>query len=114
MDEPIRGSCLCGGVRFEVTQPLSRVAHCHCSRCRKHSGAGALVMGRVPANSPAGKAGVQEGDVILALNGQPIDVENQFIEVLFQFNPGDTVQATVQRGAEQLEVSVTLAERKTE
>ena len=48
MDEPLRGSCLCGGIRFEVTQPLVRVAHCHCSRCRKHSGAFGLTVARVP------------------------------------------------------------------
>ena len=34
----IPGSCLCGGVRFEVTPPFERSSHCHCSRCRKHSG----------------------------------------------------------------------------
>ena len=46
--EPVRGSCLCGGVRYEVTMPFRRANYCHCSRCRKHSGAGALVMGRAP------------------------------------------------------------------
>lgn len=34
-----RGSCLCGGVRFEVDLPLLAANHCHCSRCQKHSGA---------------------------------------------------------------------------
>src|SRR5947199_9417807 len=34
----IRGSCLCGGVRFEVQPPFLRAGHCHCERCRKHSG----------------------------------------------------------------------------
>jgi hypothetical protein len=46
--EPIRGSCLCGGVRFEVTAPFRRANHCHCSRCRKHSGTFGLTQGRVP------------------------------------------------------------------
>jgi hypothetical protein len=46
--EVVAGSCLCGGVRFEVTLPFRRASHCHCSRCRKHSGAGALTQGRVP------------------------------------------------------------------
>jgi hypothetical protein len=46
--ERVRGSCLCGGVRFEVTQPFSRSSHCHCSRCRKHSGTFGLTMVRVP------------------------------------------------------------------
>ena len=48
MVDAVRGSCLCGGVRFEVEPPFRRSSYCHCSRCRKHSGAGALVIGRVP------------------------------------------------------------------
>jgi hypothetical protein len=43
----VGGSCLCGGVRFEVELPFRRANVCHCSRCRKHSGAGGLVQGRV-------------------------------------------------------------------
>ena len=35
---PIKGSCLCGGVAFELTGPPMRVVHCHCSRCRKARG----------------------------------------------------------------------------
>jgi hypothetical protein len=46
--EPVTGSCLCGGVRFEVTQPFRRASHCHCSRCRRHSGTFGLTQGRVP------------------------------------------------------------------
>ena len=46
--EPLTGSCLCGGVRFEVTRPFRRASHCHCSRCRKHSGTFGLTQGRVP------------------------------------------------------------------
>jgi hypothetical protein len=45
---PVTGSCLCGGVRFEVTLPFRRASHCHCSRCRKHSGTFGLTQGRVP------------------------------------------------------------------
>ena len=42
------GSCLCGGVRFEVDLPFRRANHCHCSFCRKHSGTFGLTQGRVP------------------------------------------------------------------
>jgi hypothetical protein len=35
-------------VRFEITQPFRRANHCHCSRCRKHSGAFGETQGRVP------------------------------------------------------------------
>src|SRR5918996_1112030 len=44
----VEGSCLCGGVAFEVELPFRRANVCHCSRCRKHSGGPGLVQGRVP------------------------------------------------------------------
>jgi len=37
---PIKGSCLCGAVAFEMTDTPIRVNHCHCSRCRKVRGTG--------------------------------------------------------------------------
>src|SRR5919204_246146 len=46
--EVVSGSCLCGGVRFEVTLPFRRGNHFHRSRCRKHSGTFGLTQGRVP------------------------------------------------------------------
>jgi hypothetical protein len=39
MDAKMRGSCLCGGLRYELTAPLQRVVHCHCAMCRKATGA---------------------------------------------------------------------------
>jgi hypothetical protein len=47
MDKAIGGSCLCGGVRFRVVLPFIRANHCHCSRCRKHSGAAVCTQARV-------------------------------------------------------------------
>ena len=35
----IRGSCLCGDVRFEIDGVLKGASHCHCSMCRKAHGA---------------------------------------------------------------------------
>jgi hypothetical protein len=32
------GSCLCGGVTFEITGPMRPVVGCHCTQCRKQSG----------------------------------------------------------------------------
>jgi hypothetical protein len=34
----VKGSCLCGGVAFEMTGTPKIVNHCHCSRCRKVRG----------------------------------------------------------------------------
>lgn len=35
----IKGSCLCGGVVFAISGPVTAIQLCHCSRCRKASGA---------------------------------------------------------------------------
>jgi hypothetical protein len=40
----IRGSCLCGGVQFELDGAVGPFELCHCSRCRKASGS-AFVAG---------------------------------------------------------------------
>lgn len=34
----LKGSCLCGDVRYELDAPLGMIGICHCSRCRKSSG----------------------------------------------------------------------------
>ena len=33
------GSCLCGQVRYRIEGPVSNMSNCHCTDCRKHSGA---------------------------------------------------------------------------
>jgi len=40
----ITGSCLCGGVRFEIERVTGPFELCHCNRCRKVSGS-AFVAG---------------------------------------------------------------------
>ena len=47
----VMGSCLCGAVRFEVRGPFLRASHCHCSRCRKHSGTAVCTQARVRRES---------------------------------------------------------------
>lgn len=33
-----KGSCLCGGVRYEIDGEVEKASNCHCSLCRKMSG----------------------------------------------------------------------------
>ena len=35
----LKGSCLCGGITYEINAPLRDVINCHCSMCRKAHGA---------------------------------------------------------------------------
>lgn len=34
----LRGSCLCGAIRYEIAGPLAGALNCHCSMCRKAHG----------------------------------------------------------------------------
>jgi hypothetical protein len=43
----LQGSCLCEGVRFEVTEPFASVSYCHCMNCKRISGGTGTVSGRV-------------------------------------------------------------------
>lgn len=45
----LRGSCLCGAVRYEIDGAIDEIHHCHCSRCRKAHGAAFSTFGRIAA-----------------------------------------------------------------
>ncbi|MDP1540178.1 MAG: GFA family protein [Moraxellaceae bacterium] len=34
----IKGSCLCGGIRYEYQGEINEISMCHCSQCRKAQG----------------------------------------------------------------------------
>jgi len=53
---PIHGSCLCGGVEFEIDGPLTAPLNCHCSLCRKQHGAAfrSRMRGEKVANEASG------------------------------------------------------------
>ena len=47
----LRGSCLCGGVQFELSEPPEALRYCHCESCKKLSGGIGTVNGRVPSTA---------------------------------------------------------------
>jgi S1-C subfamily serine protease len=65
----------------------------------------------VVAGSPAEAAGMQQGDVVTALNLQRVGEQVSLVGALFQYQPGDTVQLTVQRGYVSFRVEISLVER---
>lgn len=48
---PLTGGCLCGAVRFEVTEPLESAGYCHCTRCQRRTGTAASAQARVAPGS---------------------------------------------------------------
>ena len=48
MSDPSRtGGCLCGGVRFELTEPAPAAGYCHCTRCQRRTGTAASAQARI-------------------------------------------------------------------
>jgi hypothetical protein len=47
-ERPLQGGCLCGAVRYEVTEPFLSAGYCHCTRCQRRTGTGSSLNGRVP------------------------------------------------------------------
>jgi hypothetical protein len=47
----MRGSCLCGGVRFEVEAAPDSLRYCHCTSCKKLSGGAGTVNFGVPPSA---------------------------------------------------------------
>ena len=39
-DYSIQGGCLCGAVRFELTEEPFGAGYCHCTRCQRRTGTG--------------------------------------------------------------------------
>jgi hypothetical protein len=50
-DLPLTGGCLCGGVRYEITEPLVTASYCHCTRCQRRTGTAASAQARVAPGS---------------------------------------------------------------
>ncbi len=48
---PLTGGCLCGAVRFEVTEPLVSSDYCHCTRCQRRTGTAASPGARIAPGS---------------------------------------------------------------
>ena len=74
----------------------------------------ALVMLSVEAESPAGLAGITLGDVLVQLEGEPVADTDDIQTVLNRSKIGETIRASILRGGELREVTLTLAERPGE
>jgi S1-C subfamily serine protease len=77
------------------------------------SGSSAVLVVHVEPASPADNAGVVLGDVVLELEGKPVEDTGDIQQLLGSSKIGQTLQATVLRGGTPLKLSITLADRPT-
>jgi serine protease Do len=77
---------------------------------------GALVMGDAQSpgiipNSPASKAGIKTGDVIIAIEGKKLSVKQTLSDIVSQYKIGDTIKLTIIRDGKEQTLSLVLEER---
>jgi serine protease Do len=70
---------------------------------------GAYVTGVGPG-TPASRAGLKPGDIIVRIGDGHLDEETQFLNALFNYQPGDLVEIEVMRGDQRVVLDVTLIE----
>lgn len=71
-----------------------------------------IYVAEVIEGSPAEAAGIRAGDIITRIGDLPIDANHPFINVLFNFKPGDEVTVELVRRSRVLQVKLTLGESR--
>ncbi|HVP66239.1 MAG TPA: DegQ family serine endoprotease [Anaeromyxobacteraceae bacterium] len=74
---------------------------------------GALIEQVVP-KTPAAKAGLKVGDVVVAVNGKPVEVPGQLTRAVAAVSPGNKVTVTVLRDSKKEDFVLTVAKRPDE
>lgn len=64
--------------------------------------------------SPADKAGLEENDIILEINGLPITQEQSLVRLLGKYDPNEVITLKVLKDGEEKEMKVTLGEFEVE
>ena len=98
------GSYLGIGVA-EITQERARALN-----LREEYG---VEITRVEEESPAAKAGIKQGDVVLEYNGQRVEGVEQFMRIVRETPPGRDVRLSVHRNGATQQIAVRTASRRT-
>jgi len=75
---------------------------------------GVLVRNFPTEDTPAKKAGLQPGDVIITADGQPVDRVSTLQRIVRNHNPGETIEIEAMRYGQRKTFRVTLMEAKTD
>jgi hypothetical protein len=96
---PLTGGCMCGAVRFEVTEPLVSAGYCHCTRCQRRTGAAAGAS----AHIAPGSLRVTAGEELVRAWEPPDGFAKMFCSAcgsaLFARNPANPDVTSVRMGA---------------
>ena len=78
---------------------------------RAPDGAAAVMVMSVDRHGPGTAAGMHQGDVIVALDGQPVGSVSSMLRALGPESVGTTIVLAVRRGGESLDVHLVVGER---
>lgn len=70
---------------------------------------GGVRANAIVTDSPAERAGVREGDSVVAIQGQPVSDPEGAVATVRRSLPGQSISLVVQRGAQRIQLSATLA-----
>jgi serine protease Do len=73
-----------------------------------------VILSDVAPHGPAETAGIEQGDVVLSIDGKPMREARDLTLAVFQRSPGDQMQMEIQRGAERKTITVAVLELKNE
>jgi serine protease Do len=100
-----RGSVVRGYIGIQIQPVTAEIAE----SLNLKEARGALVA-EPQTDSPAVKAGIQAGDVITAVNGNPVKDARELSRTIGAMAPNTTVKLTVLRSGKEMQLSLTLAE----
>jgi hypothetical protein len=96
---PLLGGCLCGGVRFEVTEPPASAGYCHCTRCQRRTGTAAAASARIVPGSLRILSGAELIRAFEPDDGFAKDFCSACGAALWARNPADPDVISVRMGA---------------
>ncbi|HEX2940271.1 MAG TPA: trypsin-like peptidase domain-containing protein [Rhodopila sp.] len=73
-----------------------------------------VVIAGLDRTGPAARAGIHQGDVVVAVNGDHIDSSRGLIRAVASVTPGNMVHVTVRRQGRDLDIPVNVGRRPTE
>jgi serine protease Do len=73
---------------------------------------GGITISDVEPKGPAGQAGLQSGDTIIAVEGQPVKTGDDLVNDISNRKPGSKVRLTIVRGGSKQDLTVTIADRE--
>jgi type II secretory pathway component PulC len=76
------------------------------------AGEGGVAVSSVIGGTAAEKAGLQAGDVIVAVDGNNVESPESLTEAIRAHQPGDTIRLTVERDGERMKIKATLGKRE--